>query len=314
MDERTNAEKAATYFRRDVAKHVMTVVRAEGVHRHLHFGEPGTGTHHFHLITWPGSLCISGDCGTYVFERLQDMFAFFRRDEDGINPGYWAEKLQAADYGRRSGCDGVEEFSWSQFVRDVREHIDCALGEEPDSNGLRDEVESQLIDLDQDEWAAVNFIRDFRHGTFFFEDWERTSRVYTTRYLWNLHAIVWGIAQFDARPGPARGQRHQHQGSGMSARALPPAAMNRAAAAAYVGLSEATFARLVQKKQAPQPRQLAGKRVGWLRCELDAWLLSRPVSDQLPPPNCGAKKPRAKKVAANDPTMRPAARVDLKAA
>lgn len=74
--------------------------------------------------------------------------------------------------------------------------------------------------------------------------------------------------------------------------AYPPAAMGRADAAAYVGLSESTFARLVQKGSIPKPRQLAEKRVAWLRCELDAWLLARPVSDQLPPPNTGAPKPR----------------------
>ena len=76
--------------------------------------------------------------------------------------------------------------------------------------------------------------------------------------------------------------------------AYPPAAMGRAEAAAYVGLSESTFARQVQQGSIPRPRQLAEKRVAWLRCELDAWLLARPVSDQLPPPNTGAPKPRPK--------------------
>lgn len=68
--------------------------------------------------------------------------------------------------------------------------------------------------------------------------------------------------------------------------------MGRAEAAAYVGLSQSTFGRLMQKGAIPKPRQLAEKRVAWLRCELDVWLLARPVSDQLPPPNTGAPKPR----------------------
>jgi excisionase family DNA binding protein len=73
-----------------------------------------------------------------------------------------------------------------------------------------------------------------------------------------------------------------------------PAALGREDAALYLALSVGTFEKLVRERSIPQPRQLAGRRVAWLRCELDAWLLARPVSDQLPPPNTGAPKPRPK--------------------
>ena len=74
--------------------------------------------------------------------------------------------------------------------------------------------------------------------------------------------------------------------------AFLPAAFGREAAAFYVGLGLSTFEKSVREKAAPQPRQLAGRRVVWLRHELDAWLLASPVSQQLPPANTGAKKPR----------------------
>jgi prophage regulatory protein len=73
---------------------------------------------------------------------------------------------------------------------------------------------------------------------------------------------------------------------------VTPAAFDRKKAAAYLALSVRTFERLVREKSAPQPRQLAGRRVAWLRVELDQWLAARPVSEQLPPPNTGAPKPR----------------------
>lgn len=73
-----------------------------------------------------------------------------------------------------------------------------------------------------------------------------------------------------------------------------PAALEKEAAAAYVALSVSTFAHLVRINEAPPPRALSEKRVGWLRAELDAWLLERPVSRQLPPPNTGAPKPKAR--------------------
>ncbi|THJ33044.1 AlpA family phage regulatory protein [Lampropedia aestuarii] len=71
-----------------------------------------------------------------------------------------------------------------------------------------------------------------------------------------------------------------------------PAAFERENAAAYCGLSLSTFEKGVREKTIPQARQLSSKRVGWLRVELDAWLLSRPSSEMLPPANTGAKKPR----------------------
>nr|WP_076503545.1 AlpA family phage regulatory protein [Pseudacidovorax sp. RU35E] len=78
-----------------------------------------------------------------------------------------------------------------------------------------------------------------------------------------------------------------------------PAALRRPQAAAYCGLSESTFGRAVRRGEAPQPRRLADKRTGWLRAELDAWLVALPISDLPPPMNTGAKKPRAVKRAAD---------------
>ncbi len=71
-----------------------------------------------------------------------------------------------------------------------------------------------------------------------------------------------------------------------------PAALEREQAAAYAGISLSTFEKEVREDRAPKPRQVAGRRVVWLRAELDAWLFGCPVSDQLPPENTGAKKPK----------------------
>jgi excisionase family DNA binding protein len=75
---------------------------------------------------------------------------------------------------------------------------------------------------------------------------------------------------------------------------VQPAALGREDAAAYLALSLSTFERLVRECSIPQPRQLAGRRVAWIRAELDEWLLARPISVQLPPENTGAPKPRPK--------------------
>ncbi|WP_449192403.1 helix-turn-helix transcriptional regulator [Thauera sp.] len=65
-----------------------------------------------------------------------------------------------------------------------------------------------------------------------------------------------------------------------------------------VALSESTVQELVRQGQFPQPRQMSGRRVGWLVREVQEWAESRPVSNLPPPPNTGSPKPRAARVAA----------------
>lgn len=59
----------------------------------------------------------------------------------------------------------------------------------------------------------------------------------------------------------------------------------------------------IRQGRFPKPRQLSPRRVGWLAREIAEWLESRPVADLPPPPNTGAKKPRAAAPAA--PALRP---------
>ncbi len=62
--------------------------------------------------------------------------------------------------------------------------------------------------------------------------------------------------------------------------------------AEILSLSVSTVQELVRTQNLPAPRKLSGRRVGWLVRELEEWAEARPVSDLLPPPNTGAKKPR----------------------
>lgn len=72
-----------------------------------------------------------------------------------------------------------------------------------------------------------------------------------------------------------------------------PAYLDRDNAASYVSLSVPTMERMVARGDFPAPRQLGGKRVGWLVRELDDWAESRPVSSNLPVPNCGTRHAQA---------------------
>ncbi len=67
---------------------------------------------------------------------------------------------------------------------------------------------------------------------------------------------------------------------------LRPAVLDIDQVAAYLCLSNSSIERMVRKGEFPAPRQLSGRRVGYLLREVDEWIESRPVSDLPPPVNC----------------------------
>lgn len=198
-------------FQKSVSKHEMTVIRDEGVDRHLRFRKSTSSDSWFDVITWGGRLYIGGDCGTYVFARLPDMFKFFRGDEDRINPGYWEEKVESSD---RNG--GTQAFEWETFLEDVKSSFDSSWYiddleegfDEVDRKHHTDHIDKRtacweavqeaLDDTQNDEYGACGFIRNFNHENWYFKDWEHDSKEFTSHFLWNCYAIVWAIDKYDA--------------------------------------------------------------------------------------------------------------------
>lgn len=70
---------------------------------------------------------------------------------------------------------------------------------------------------------------------------------------------------------------------------IKPLFLDRDAVALAVSLSVPTVERMVAGGIFPQPKQLTGKRVGWLVREVEEWAESRPVSSNLPVANCGVR-------------------------
>lgn len=65
-------------------------------------------------------------------------------------------------------------------------------------------------------------------------------------------------------------------------------------------LAEATIQKMVRENEFPKPRQLSGRRVGWLVREVEEWAETRPVSDLPPPPNTGKRKAKPVQPAPQD--------------
>lgn len=200
-------------FLKDVANHEMSILRDDGVNRHISFWRPETSVMRFDLITWPWHLCFTGDMGTYVFQRLEDMFEFFRTDRQHnqekklfINPSYWGEKLEAID---RSG--GFREWDENNFKEQARSSFkDWLHGLIKDPNfpleksvEIEERFEDEVISLVEYKYVgkevAYEAMQSFEYqGDLPFQDYcEVDTDEYTFRYLWCCYAMAWGIQKYD---------------------------------------------------------------------------------------------------------------------
>jgi hypothetical protein len=186
-------------FEEDVERHQMTVLRDEGVNRHLRFRAPGTGNLAFDLVTWPDHLCYTGDAGTFVFSRLEDMFQFFRHpDADRrIDMGYWAEKCLAADR------DGIKQYSKERFesavMGRVNDHIQDENLDELEAAALRICIADDVLRHNESEYDAHRAASDFEYKGFALTDFYETDLTeFTVRFQWCCYALAWAIRQYDA--------------------------------------------------------------------------------------------------------------------
>lgn len=202
-------------FLRDVKDHVIEIIRDGDINRHIRFRKPGSMCMHFDLITWPGYLCYTGDMGTYVFSRLDDMFQFFRKDPDqSIDFRYWAEKLQAVDASMGKGS--ATEFDPERFkevingyrlrwIKDGRDALTKVQRRE-----LWEAVDDEVLHyLDQGEHTVFDEANRFqwqagvKQYTYSFNDlWDLRFTRHTYHFLWCCHALAWGINLYDKTTKP----------------------------------------------------------------------------------------------------------------
>jgi len=203
-------EEQFAQFQKDVAEHAVTVLRDDGVYRHIRARCGDSYTYGFDVITWPGYLCYSGDVGCFVFSRLPDMFEFFRgRRTAMVDRGYLAEKAVATDK-----HDGIRRFSEDMFRAAVKDDFDAFVSAHDLSEASAGElwalIEEDVFSYSDNLHDALNAVGCFRwapdhlqapRGYEVFPDfWEHRLEEYTPRFAWCCYAVPWAIEQYDALP------------------------------------------------------------------------------------------------------------------
>lgn len=202
-------------FTKDVAEHTLTILKDDGLYRHVRCRRKDSYTYGFDIVTWPGYLAYTGDMGCYVFSRIPDMFEFFR-DRTPINPEmynfrYAAEKCMASD--KR---DGIREWSEDLFQRAVRMDYEKYIGRnrseetpwlpEAKERELWQGIEDSVLSHGDNSHEAVQAAMDFKWspdpdsgGEYIFTDfYEHTLETFTGRFIWCCYALPWAIDRYDA--------------------------------------------------------------------------------------------------------------------
>lgn len=186
-------------FVEDVSEHQLTIMRDAGVYRHLLCRNPKFDKMYaFEIITSPNLLLFHGDCGTFVFSRLHDMFQFFRSDcvRSDLPLGYWSEKIEAAPagidvmmYSQRLAEDSVQAVfdTWAQSQSLQGSDLEHAQQE------LDDQILIHCDSLD----ALFDCIGTELECGYTFDIVDVNYRTLHPAVIWCMYAIVWAIRQYD---------------------------------------------------------------------------------------------------------------------
>lgn len=175
----------------DLAGHTITVMHEAGLYRHYRCQRPGTWCMGFDIVTWPGSLCYTGDMGDYLFQRADDMIAFMSsaiRDHS-----YVAQKCVAGK---------VKEWREERFEEVLRERLkqSRADGSEGRHRVMRRGVwveasvteKIKEIRREYDNYCSQHDAMKAMYESGLWDSCELPScEVYTFHFLWCLHAIKW---------------------------------------------------------------------------------------------------------------------------
>ena len=182
----------------DLKDHIVTLLHSDGMYRHWRCARPGSWSMAFSIVTWPGSLCFTGDMGEYLFQRTEDMVSFIQRS--CMSYDYVAGKCVASK-------GELKEFREEIFREVLKERIRDGLQRDKggkfakstftvhytgrkEEKSVKDAVREILSEYESycDPHDALRAMYD--SGLWNGADLP-LCKDYTVGFLWCLHAIKW---------------------------------------------------------------------------------------------------------------------------
>ncbi len=227
----------AAHVARDVKDGKLVELREDGLYRHVEF-KALQGWSRIILVTWPYNLLVAGSHGSYHFERFgpdtEDMFDWLRGIR--VEPDRWASKLvngadsvreydrdrlvaevkaevaeavkEGAPRGLRAAVreqildsDRLCSKDWAMqlvydFEHGVTYRTECSCGASEDHESSH---EATMWGIYNGHTREGHEVETREIGGFAFSDvgdWNLNKLNY--HFVYQCHAAVWGIAQYDA--------------------------------------------------------------------------------------------------------------------
>ena len=196
-------------FAKDVASHKMHIAHDNGLYKIITFKQDGESDYHFTITTHPYCLVITGDMGSFVFNRTgcEDVFKFFRSSQDtigevDISHYYWSEKVGAGAHSEFDKAGAVSE-AMDLFISNDDKPLNFDFTRVDSIEEIK-----ELLELAAEENEYVFFetlseiAREFQINAYheIYNGYEIHGGHSKPRYqyVWCCHAIAWAIAQYDA--------------------------------------------------------------------------------------------------------------------
>ncbi|MFF8387769.1 hypothetical protein ACF053_29585 [Streptomyces kanasensis] len=201
-------------FASEVEGATMTVVKDDGVHRHLYFKFPRASWDWCEVVTWPGMLTLRGGLGCWSFTRVTDMFDLLRPSPGTkrIDPVYWAGTLvpgsgsevkeydadRARTYVRQAVADAIEAHTHitAEYAEDwlFSDWCGADFGTEAALMRTLGRFEAR-VDADR---PTSSFLSGATHEEFVFpvHDWDLYR--YSHWFLLSCVVLPWAVEQYDA--------------------------------------------------------------------------------------------------------------------
>lgn len=171
-----------------LVNHVIEALKMDGLYRHWRCQEPDNFNRYFEIVTWPGSICFTGDMGEYLFQRCPDMVLFMRRS--ALSYQYAAEKCVANDGRLRKWEEGIFRETLAEVLDGAKQELGDSGDEEDFSafNSIREKIEEI-----ESEFSVYESEHDAIRAMYELDLWDEIPdcKCLTYHFLWCLHAIKW---------------------------------------------------------------------------------------------------------------------------